>query len=236
VSETECWLSIIGIGEDRREALPLQSLAALAHADHVFGAPRHLALADLDEDPAYRSGRCPSRSIRCWPCAGQVAVLASGDPFWFGAGQALPSISAQANGAPFPRPRPFRWPPRGWAGGSRNRMPWPARRAVRATGPGHGPRRAGNLPLARRGGGRRPCRLADGASSGTVRAMCSKLLAARMSAYAPGARTRRPLTTCGRRSPWPWPLPETPGFRVQAAFPIRSLPMTDRSPSARSGR
>lgn len=84
----EPWLTIIGIGEDGTAGLGSASRAALAQAEVVFGGPRHLALADVGE-----------RGI-AWPvpfaidpvlaCRGRAAVvLASGDPFWFGAGASL---------------------------------------------------------------------------------------------------------------------------------------------------
>lgn len=41
----EPWLSIIGLGEDGPPGLPPASRQALADAEIVFGAPRHLALA-----------------------------------------------------------------------------------------------------------------------------------------------------------------------------------------------
>lgn len=84
----EPWLSIIGLGEDGPAGLSEASRAALAAAQVIFGGPRHLALV------AAGDRGCP------WPVPfdlapvlarrGQaVAVLASGDPFWFGAGGAL---------------------------------------------------------------------------------------------------------------------------------------------------
>jgi precorrin-6B C5,15-methyltransferase / cobalt-precorrin-6B C5,C15-methyltransferase len=82
------WLTIIGIGEDGLLGLPEASRKALARAEAVFGGERHLALADV-------GGRG-----RPWPapfdvdgvlsCRGRpTAVLASGDPFWFGVGSVL---------------------------------------------------------------------------------------------------------------------------------------------------
>jgi len=82
------WLTIIGIGEDGLAGLSEASRKALAGAETVFGGERHLALADV-------SGRG-----RPWPvpfdadvvlnCRGRpTVVLASGDPFWHGAGAVL---------------------------------------------------------------------------------------------------------------------------------------------------
>lgn len=82
------WLTILGLGEDGPSGLPDASRAALAAADAIFGGPRHLALAG-----AGLRGRpwpvpfdlAPVLAMRGRP----VVVLASGDPFWFGAGASL---------------------------------------------------------------------------------------------------------------------------------------------------
>src|ERR1700737_3910708 len=82
------WLKIIGIGEDGLAGLSEASRNALASAETVFGGERHLALAG------------PSDRGRAWPvpfdvsgvlaCRGRpTVVLASGDPFWHGAGGTL---------------------------------------------------------------------------------------------------------------------------------------------------
>ncbi|UPJ78036.1 precorrin-6y C5,15-methyltransferase (decarboxylating) subunit CbiE [Bradyrhizobium sp. 183] len=82
------WLTIIGIGEDGLAGLSEASRKALDDAEIVFGGERHLALAGI-------TGRG-----RPWPvpfdaeivlsCRGRpTAVLASGDPFWHGAGASL---------------------------------------------------------------------------------------------------------------------------------------------------
>ncbi len=85
------WLTIIGLGEDGPEGLPPASRKALEDAEVVMGAERHLSLLpDL------------SAEIITWPvpftdgiplllqqrCRKTVA-LASGDPFWHGAGTSL---------------------------------------------------------------------------------------------------------------------------------------------------
>lgn len=89
-SET-AWLTIVGIGEDGLNGLSPASQRALAEAEVVIGPPRHLALL-----PAL-----PAATIR-WPVpfadglpilhahrGRRVVVLASGDPFWFGAGAVI---------------------------------------------------------------------------------------------------------------------------------------------------
>ena len=82
------WLSIVGLGEDGLSGLCDASRDALARAEVIFGGPRHLDLAG-----AGARGRAwpvpfdiaPVLALRGRP----VAVLASGDPFWFGVGGTL---------------------------------------------------------------------------------------------------------------------------------------------------
>lgn len=73
------------MGEDGPAGLSEASRAALTRAQIVFGAPRHLALVGADA-----RGRAWSVPFDLGPllaCRGQpVAMLVSGDPFWFGAG------------------------------------------------------------------------------------------------------------------------------------------------------
>jgi len=85
------WLTIIGIGEDGLSGLSDASREALARAELVAGAPRHLALLpDI------------GGAVRAWPVpfadglapllaqrGRRVVMLASGDPFWFGAGSSI---------------------------------------------------------------------------------------------------------------------------------------------------
>lgn len=79
---------IVGLGEDGLEGLADASRDAIARAEVIFGGPRHLALVGA------------GKRGRPWPVpfdiapvlaeAGRrVVVLASGDPFWFGAGSVL---------------------------------------------------------------------------------------------------------------------------------------------------
>ncbi|UWQ40420.1 precorrin-6y C5,15-methyltransferase (decarboxylating) subunit CbiE [Leisingera aquaemixtae] len=82
------WLTIIGLGENGLDSLSDASRKALAEAEVIFGGPRHLELADA------------GRKGQPWPVpfsidpvldlrGRKVAVLASGDPFWHGAGGSL---------------------------------------------------------------------------------------------------------------------------------------------------
>ncbi|MEM8630617.1 MAG: precorrin-6y C5,15-methyltransferase (decarboxylating) subunit CbiE [Pseudomonadota bacterium] len=85
------WLTIVGIGEDGAEALPPASRKALAEAQIVMGPPRHLGLlgetgAEIVEWPVpFADGLDVLEGLR----GRRVAVLVSGDPFWFGAGAAI---------------------------------------------------------------------------------------------------------------------------------------------------
>ena len=97
------WLTIIGLGEDGPTGLTDASRAALAAAEVVVGGPRHLALVDAG-----------ARGI-AWPVpfdvapvlalrGRRVAVLASGDPFWHGAGGSLVAHLAPGEWRCFPVP------------------------------------------------------------------------------------------------------------------------------------
>ena len=109
---SEPWLSIIGIGEDGIAGLCDASRLALEAADIVFGSPRHLALALVST-----VGGVGARG-RAWPVPfdvnpvlalrGQhVAVLASGDPFWFGVGGSLSAHLRTKEWQVFPAPSTF---------------------------------------------------------------------------------------------------------------------------------
>lgn len=103
---SEAWLSIIGMGEDGLHGLGNGSRSALARAQHVFGGARHLALADVGS-----RGRewplpfdiAPVLALRGQP----VTVLASGDPFWFGAGGSLANHLVPGEWQAFPAPSTF---------------------------------------------------------------------------------------------------------------------------------
>ncbi|MDN4983070.1 precorrin-6Y C5,15-methyltransferase (decarboxylating) subunit CbiT [Bradyrhizobium arachidis] len=82
------WLTIIGIGEDGLTGLSDASRKALASAETVFGGERHLALADVGSRG--RAWPVPFNADIVLSCRGRpTAVLASGDPFWHGAGAGL---------------------------------------------------------------------------------------------------------------------------------------------------
>lgn len=85
------WLTIIGLGEDGPEGLSPASRAALETAEVVAAPPRHLALlpglsAERLEWPVPFADGIP----RLLALRGRrVAMVVSGDPFWFGAGTVL---------------------------------------------------------------------------------------------------------------------------------------------------
>ncbi len=87
------WLAFIGLTEDGLTGLSRASRAALDAAEVVFGGPRHLDLAGAGDRG------------RAWPVPFDIApvlaergrrvvVLASGDPFWHGAGGSLAPLLA----------------------------------------------------------------------------------------------------------------------------------------------
>lgn len=86
------WLTLIGLQEDGLASLCPAARHALAQAQHVFGAPRHLALAGVAAAP-HGPGRAWPQPFDLAPLLalrGQaVVVLASGDPFWYGVGGSL---------------------------------------------------------------------------------------------------------------------------------------------------
>lgn len=87
-SLAEPWLTIIGIGEDGLAGLSEASRKALSSAETVFGGERHLALADVGSRG--RPWPVPFDADIVLSCRGRpTAVLASGDPFWYGAGASL---------------------------------------------------------------------------------------------------------------------------------------------------
>ncbi|MBA4324292.1 MAG: cobalamin biosynthesis bifunctional protein CbiET [Rhodobacter sp.] len=82
------WLTIIGLGEDGLAGLSPASRAALAAAEAIFGGPRHLDLigaAGKGQSWPVPFDPTPVLAHRGKP----TVVLASGDPFWFGAGGSL---------------------------------------------------------------------------------------------------------------------------------------------------
>ncbi len=107
VDQEAAWLTIVGLGEDGLEGLSPASRAALDAAEVVAGSARHLSLlpdlrAETLEWPVPFAVGIPMLLAQR---GRRVVMLASGDPFWFGAGssvtrhlaahawQALPAVS-----------------------------------------------------------------------------------------------------------------------------------------------
>ncbi|MFG1403705.1 precorrin-6y C5,15-methyltransferase (decarboxylating) subunit CbiE [Xanthobacter sediminis] len=103
------WLTIVGLGENGPEGLPPASRAALEAAEVVMGPPRHLALLpDLRAERIvwpvpFNDGLPLLRGLR----GRMVAVLASGDPFWFGAGSVIARAFAPGEWRALPGPSAF---------------------------------------------------------------------------------------------------------------------------------
>lgn len=99
------WLSIIGIGEDGADGLSGASRDALDKAEVVFGGPRHLAMIDHADkrDWPVPFSIAPVLALR----ERRVAVLASGDPFWHGAGGALAAALVRDEWRAYPAPSVF---------------------------------------------------------------------------------------------------------------------------------
>lgn len=106
-------MTILGIGEDGVEGLSAAARLALDAAELVMGAPRHLALlpglrCEAVEWPVPFADGVP---LLLAQRGRRVVMLASGDPFWFGAGTsvtrhlvpgewiALPALSSFARAA-----------------------------------------------------------------------------------------------------------------------------------------
>jgi precorrin-6Y C5,15-methyltransferase (decarboxylating) len=101
----DSWLSIIGIGEDGSEGLSSASRDALLTATVVFGGPRHLAMIDHADK---RPWPVPFSVAPVLALRGQkVAILASGDPFWHGAGGSIAAVLGAEEWVAFPSPSVF---------------------------------------------------------------------------------------------------------------------------------
>ena len=100
------WLTIIGLGEDGPAGLSEASRQALAAAEIVIGGPRHLALARVGE-----KGREWPVPFNIEPVLAEkgrkVVVLASGDPFWHGAGGSLAAHLGPGDWVAYPAPSTF---------------------------------------------------------------------------------------------------------------------------------
>jgi precorrin-6Y C5,15-methyltransferase (decarboxylating) len=91
MSKQTPWLSIIGIGDSGLDSLTPIARSALESADIIFGGERHLKfLGDDARDLQSWSSPFANSIERVLSHRGKpVAVLATGDPLWHGAGSAL---------------------------------------------------------------------------------------------------------------------------------------------------
>ncbi len=91
MSDVLPWLTIVGLGEDGPDGLSPASLRALHEAEIIMGAARHVALlpdvsAQVITWPVPFSDGVP---VLMSHKGKRVVALASGDPFWHGAGSVL---------------------------------------------------------------------------------------------------------------------------------------------------
>ncbi|SNS94832.1 precorrin-6y C5,15-methyltransferase (decarboxylating) subunit CbiE [Antarctobacter heliothermus] len=103
------WLTIIGLGEDGPDGLTGASRAALEAAEIVMGPQRHLSL--LPDLPGQRVDWpvpfADGLNLLAGYAGRRVVVLASGDPFWFGAGSVIARRFARAEWCVLPGPSVF---------------------------------------------------------------------------------------------------------------------------------
>ena len=100
------WLTIIGMADDSAANLPPASRAAIDGAEMIFGGPRHLDLVgagDRGHPWPVPFSIDPVLAVKGRP----TVVLASGDPFWFGAGGSLSAHLDPADWTVLPAPSTF---------------------------------------------------------------------------------------------------------------------------------
>nr|WP_170619484.1 precorrin-6y C5,15-methyltransferase (decarboxylating) subunit CbiE [uncultured Ruegeria sp.] len=85
------WLTVLGLGEDGLDGLSPASRQVLDRAEVVMGPPRHLALVPENgaERIAWPVPFADGLPILTGLRGRATVVLASGDPFWFGAGSVI---------------------------------------------------------------------------------------------------------------------------------------------------
>lgn len=99
------WVTIIGLGEDGVDGLSAASRRAISDADIIFGGPRHLELVGAGARGA--AWPVPFSIAPVLAAQGRVVVLASGDPFWFGAGSMLAEALPRGAWVVHPAPSTF---------------------------------------------------------------------------------------------------------------------------------
>lgn len=106
---TEHWLSIIGIGEGGLPGLGQAALMALDQAEVLVGGERHLAMLPPDgrERLAWPSPFSALTGTLLQRKPRRVAILATGDPMWFGIGATLARHIPAAETCIIPAPSAF---------------------------------------------------------------------------------------------------------------------------------
>ncbi|MEW9918095.1 precorrin-6y C5,15-methyltransferase (decarboxylating) subunit CbiE [Marimonas sp. MJW-29] len=100
------WVTIIGMADDNATNLPPASRAAIDAAEVIIGGPRHLELVaagDRGQPWPVPFSVDPVLAAR----GKRTVVLASGDPFWFGAGGSLAAHLAPGDWTVLPAPSTF---------------------------------------------------------------------------------------------------------------------------------
>lgn len=102
------WLAIVGMGEDGYEALSSIARARIEQAEYLFGGARHLAMV-LSKARRLEWETPLERTVeRIVGLKGRaVAVLATGDPMWFGVGVTLARAVPAAETLVLPAPSAF---------------------------------------------------------------------------------------------------------------------------------
>lgn len=160
------WLTIVGLGEDGLDGLSPAAVSAIAQAGFIVGGRRHLDL--IQADPAI-SMAWPSPLKDAFPAilarrGNPVAVLASGDPFFYGVGSLLAEIVDPQEMTVLPAPSAFAL--------AAARLGWPGQDVVRVSLHGRALERV--LPHVQPG-----ARLLALSWDGTTPAKLAALLAAR---------------------------------------------------------
>jgi precorrin-6Y C5,15-methyltransferase (decarboxylating) len=103
------WLSVIGIGEDGLVGLPAAARALIDGAELLVGGERHLALVPESkaERLVWRQPLADTIALIAARRGKPVAVLASGDPSWFGIAAVLRRHFAADDLVVLPQPGAF---------------------------------------------------------------------------------------------------------------------------------
>ncbi|MBB3999657.1 precorrin-6y C5,15-methyltransferase (decarboxylating) subunit CbiE [Aureimonas pseudogalii] len=104
------WLHVVGVGDGGLATLTPEQAAALGRAKIVFGGARHLAMLPDDhpaERIAWRSPFADSAADILAARGRPAAMLATGDPSWFGPARWLRSILAPGEAVVLPAPSAF---------------------------------------------------------------------------------------------------------------------------------